>query len=647
LGGTEFVLMQSNRVGIYIFTLIATIVSFNKLAAQRPQPPGNDFPTDIENGGRPGGSILSDFLDTDSISLAYYYKEFAWDTLYRGDTSLYAFHHIYDPARRRTWDYLHIGLPGSPARPVYFEKPYIEGNHMGVSVFDIYTKKASKMPFFLPERPVADLAYLRGADQDDFVFDAIFSNTFENGLNFSMDYERLAQVGDYRNQRSRNTNLTMGLNYKWWKDKVNSYFIFANNAFLMENSGGIRDESVYGDPRFNTRAGIETYLGNSRSRYELREFELYNTIEAPFTSRYPLRLYNSLTYSRERYLFFQTAPYDLDYFGIFANDTRGVRHGVEISKFRNELGLEWEAESLAGIDIDKIRAGLVQNWISWIQEPNTRQLNEFHVFAEGYLTLFKRMVTKGRYQQGLLDAAGNSHVLLEGKLKLPADFNLTATYERSSILPSLIDQSVNVNFQNVYRTNFGLQRFNTLKGGISWKRTKSTLEVGLQRGIDLIVYNINGIPEQIGDAVNILQVAAIQELNIWHFKWYHYLLFQASSTTQLGIPPLFYKSTLFYEREFFRGKSPLRIGADFRTLTTYQSLTFLPIHAQWAYQTESNQILFPEIDVFVSLKVKVFKAFVRFENVLGTVNNKPLFHHYRYPMHEQRLSFGIQWILPD
>jgi len=629
-------------------TYLFVFFGLNQAIAQRPQLPGGDLSQDLpEESGQRGGTILSDFIDTDSISFGYYFKEFESDTFYRGDTSLYAFHHLYDPARRRNWDYLHIGLPGSPARPVYFNLPFREGNHLGVNVFDLYTKTAKGMPFFISERPIADLAYLRGADQDDFVFDAVFSNTFANGLNFSMDYERLAQVGDYRNQRSRNTNLTFGLHYKWWADKISSYFTFANNAFIMENSGGIISEDVFGDPRFNIRAGVETFLSNSRSRYELREFELYNTFQAPFTSRYPLRLYNSLTYSQERYLFYETGPYNTDYFGIFANDGRGIRHGVGVSKFRNELGLEWEAESIAGIEVDKIRAGLVQNWITWAQEPNENRLNEFHLFSEGYLTLFNRIITKGRYQQGLLDATGNSHVLLEGKLKLPAELDLSVTYERSSILPSFIDQSVNVNFQNIYRKNFQTQKLNTLKGGITWRKTRTSLEAGLQRGLDLIVYDISGLPEQIEEAVNILQVAAIQEINIWHFKWYHYFLFQASSNAKLGIPPIFYKSSLFFEREYFRGKSPIRVGVDFRTMPTYQGLTYLPLLAQWAYQSERNQLFYPEIDLFVSLKVKVFKAFVRFENVLGTFNNKPLIHHYRYPMHEQRLSFGIQWILPD
>lgn len=616
--------------------------------AQRPGAPGGNLPPAPPGGGN--RNMVDDFIDTDSFSVAYIYKEEAWDTLYRGDTSLYQFYHLYDPARRRTWDYLHIGLPGSPARPVYYDLPYREGNHLGVHVYDPYIRRAKDLAFYFPDRPFADLAYLRGADQDDFVFDAVFSNTFANGLNFSLEYQRIGQIGEYRHQRSRNTTLNAGFSYAWWKDRIQSYFIFSNSGILQENSGGISSYDVYDDPRFNTRIGIEVLLSASRTRFNVREYELYNSLEAPFTTRFPLKLYNSLKISNESFLFFETASQggiNEEYFGPFFNDPRGIRHGVQLNSVRNEIGLDMAVDSIAGFEVEKIRGGIIQRWISWQQEPNDTRLNEFHVFAEGYLKLFNRIDTKGRYQQGILDAAGNSNVLIEGKIRLPGNLNILGTYERSSILPSLITQSVNISFRNVYTTDLNVQRINRIKGGLKINNTGTSIEAGVLRGIDLIVYNPQGFPEQLEVPTNILQIAATQELSLWDFKWYHYLLYQATAESKLGIPTWFYKSSLFWERGISRGNSPLRIGVDFRIMPDFFSLTYLPMHAQWTYQNEQKQELFPELDVFVALKVKVFRAFVRFENIIGLVNNRPLFHHYRYPMHERRLSIGIQWILPN
>lgn len=647
-------MLHNTQIFISSLLTVCILLLSLKAEAQRPVNPGGSAPGGVRPQNAPGGgnrNIVADFIDTDSFSVAYIYKEEPWDTLYRGDTSLYQFYHLYDPARRRTWDLLHIGMPGSPARPVYFDLPYLEGNHLGVHVYDSYIKRSKNLAFYFPDRPFADLAYLRGADQDDFVFDAVFSNTFSNGLNFSMEYQRIGQIGEYRNQRSRNTTLTMGLSYSWWKERIQSYFIFSNTGILQENSGGISSYDVFNDPRFNTRIGIEVLLSGSRTKFNVQEYELYNSLEAPFSTRFPLKLYNSLKISNENFLFFETpgqgGPINEQYFGPFLNDPRGIRHGVRLNTVRNEIGLDISVDSIAGFEVEKIRGGIIQRWISWQQEPNVTRLNEFHVFAEGYLKLFNRIDTKGRYQQGILNSAGNSNVLIEGKILLPGNLNLLGTYERSSILPSLISQSVNISFRNVYTTDFNVQRINKIKGGLKIINTGTSVEAGVLRGIDLIVFNPMGFPEQLDIPTNVLQIAATQEFSLWHFKWYHYLLYQATSETKLGIPTWFYKSSLFWEKKVSRGNSPLRIGIDFRILPDFFSLTYLPLHAQWAYQNEQPQELFPELDVFVALKVKVFRAFVRFENVIGLINNRPLFHHYRYPMHEQRLSIGIQWILPD
>lgn len=617
--------------------------------AQPPGGPGGRPLPGQSGGGFPsGGELLSDFVDTDSLSVPYWYKETNWDTLYRADTTLHEFYHVYDIARRREWDYLHIGQPGSPARPVYYRADYIEGNRLGMDVLDLYKRNAHRTPFFETEKPFSDLTFLRGADQDDFIFDAIFAHTFANDLQFTLDFTRMGMLGEYANQRLRNTSFSSGLHYKWWNGLIDTYVSFSNSATLHENSGGITNEDDFQNPAFNLRIGYPIFLDNSRTRYTDAEFEIYNVLKAPFTTRYPMTLYHSFRYNQEYFKFYEIGTnYDPNYFGLFQTDPRSVRHSSRLHSYRNEVGIDLAVTSVPGIEIDRIRGGLVQRQLVWQQEPLTTRLSELHLFAEGYLTLFDRMTTKARYAQGTLDAAGNSQILIEGDIDFGKNLQFKGKYERNSIIAGLMQQSVNVSFQNVFTADLDVQRFNALGGGITIPRTRTSIEATLIRALDIVVFNIDGFPEQIETPTNILQVAGIQKLKFWHIHWTNYFLLQITNETKLGLPTWFYKSSLFLEKEFFRGRTPIRVGADFRVMPDFFSLTYLPLQAQFAYQNESVQRLFPEVDVYAGMKVKVFRAFVRFENLVGLLNNVPLIHHHRFPMHESRLTFGIHWILPN
>lgn len=619
------------------------------MLAQRPGAPGGRPLPGQGSGGRPSaGELLSDFVDTDSISVPYWYKETNWDTLQRADTTLHDFYHVYDVSRRREWDYLHTGLAGSPTRPVYYQANYIEGNRLGMDVLDLYKRPAHQTPFFETNKPFSDLIFLRGADQDDYNFEAIFAHTFGNGLQFTLDYQRMGTLGEYANQRLRNTSFSAGLHYTWWDGKVNSYLSFSNSAFLHENNGGITTDDNFQDPAFNLRIGYPVFLDNSRTRYTDAEVELYNVVKAPFTTRYPITLYHSFRYNAEYFKFYEIGQnFDPDYFGLFLTDFRSIRHASRLTTYRNEVGLEWAVTSVPGVEIDRLRGGLVQRQLIWEQEPLTTRLSELHLFAEGYLTLFDRIKTKARYAQGTLDAAGNSQILVDGTVELGKGLLFKGKYERNSIIAGLMQQSINVNFQNVFTADLDVQRFNALGGGIELPQLGSSIEATLIRALDIVVFNLEGLPEQLNDPTNILQIAAIQKLKFWHINWNNYFLLQVTNENKLGLPTWFYKTSLFFEKEMFRGKTPVRIGADFRVMPDFFSLTYLPLQAQFAYQNESEQQFFPEVDVYLGMKVKVFRAFVRFENLIGLVNNVPLIHHYRYPMHESRLTLGIHWILPN
>jgi hypothetical protein len=594
--------------------------------------------------------ILSDFVDTDSFKVQYYYPGRENDLKLFTDTSLYRYQHFYDPARRRTFDMIHLGVPGTPSRPIWLENKYIRGNLPGIQAYSREHKSALDLPFYkdLPST-FSSLAFLRGADQDDYIFTAQFAQNFENDIQLSLDYTRNAQVGDYSRQRLKNTHFNIGMKFKPWKSVLESYFIFTLNSNLQENNGGVIDPDFYLESGNDIRIGVPTYLDQAQTYIFNRTFALHNDIN---TDKWipGLKMKYHISHFSERYKFFdksdppKLAAYYTD--SLFLTESRGLRSSYTFSTLEQKASAVWASPPIDWFKVEQLQADLIYRNSIWNQGLGGTSFNELYFRASGKLS-FSNVLSGGLiWETGLGSAAFNSQLRADVLFKWGKYIALEGVYERNRNLPSLFARSLLLSFTEVYNNQaLPEQISNSWEATLQIPFTRTSVTAKLLSLNNALYFNQQFFPQILDNNATIAQFVVSQLLKLWRMYLDVSATLQTSSAPELGIPPIFGKASLYYEGIIFNDKSTFRIGADGRYIKGYNGLGYVPAHSQFYYSGTETLDDYYEVDAFISMRVKVFNVSVRYENLLNAFTGVVGYQHLRYPTQDAGLRIGIQWIL--
>ena len=229
-------------------------------------------PPDPSSPDSPGGSQGEVALDT--FDIFYFYADNPNQEIPYSDSTLGNYYRQYDPVRQRELDYRHLGNLGSAHEPIVFEAVNRRGFEVGFNQFELYKIRGKDLAYYRIERPLSIVSYTLGSEQADGYTTAAFSRNFANGLNYSLDYERINQLGEreqYPNQNTRNTALANGMWFAPKGGKYEAFFSFTANTIEQEDNGGILEEpQEEGD--FSSPSSAEVFLQDARTRHAHREF---------------------------------------------------------------------------------------------------------------------------------------------------------------------------------------------------------------------------------------------------------------------------------------------------------------------------------------------------------------------------------------
>ncbi len=594
-------------------------------------------------------SFVKKFIDTDSLSVNWHSPQLPNQQFILSDTSHEETYHQYDPARRRHFDWIHLGMPGTASRPVLWMPNFRKGNQPGMESLNSYRMPLRPARIYEPENSFTNLYFLRGADQDDYYFEANFAIQLAGNFNFSLDYERLPQIGEYRSQRLRNTGATFTFSKQFWKDKWTSIFIYSTTELIQENNGGVTTDTLFENPIFQVRANIPVFLDNSQTTLVDKSFSWINRAKLLRIGKLSAYGEYEIRFMSSRFKYYDLnlqAHENTDFYHQYSTFfDKGLRMAYRHRAFMQDLRLGSKIDSLGFLRNMEWRAGVQYNNIKWEPGGETQRFNEVHVYGDAWFDLFGRIKSNLSYQTGLFDAANNTKMVLNGLIKLNRHFYIMGGYERMRNLPSLLERSVRVNFQQVYKKDeLADIRINQISGRVGSEKWKNYLGVSYFRVLNWIYFDSQGLPEQLDNTANLLQVFLYQPLRWRVINFDQSVSFQQSDRIQLGAVDFFYKNSLYYQGNLLSKSSKLRIGVDFRYIKPGTPLTYFPLNGQWLVLDDIEMQPFYELDVFASMKVKVFKAFFRFENLINAFTGQVGMLHPRYPMQEAGIRFGVQWM---
>lgn len=581
---------------------------------------------------------------------------------------------------------VYLGNEGSPTRSLLFGIPARVGWDPGFHVHDAYKLSLENVRFYNTPKPYTELGYMvaTGAEQ---MIEVTHTQNIKPYWNASFIYRLLTAPGIFRNQRNNHGNIQLTSWYQSPNKRYNNYFVFLQNSINAGESGGILlDKNYLSDPTYDRRFTIPTYLGGSPSQaggafnnnfntgWREKENFVYLRQQYDFGRKDSLVTDSTvvpLFYPRVRFEHsFRYASYDYSYKDIPTSatgnspDSLGRRYYDSLYSIKLNTG-----DSVFLQD----RWHEVSNDFSIYQFPDEKNLQQFIKvgaelqllhgnFAKGEKSYYN-FIGHGEYrnrtrnQKWDLTAFGRLHLIGANS----GDYHAYVSLQRllSPELGTLQIGGENINrspsFIYNQQSSFYLDtakdfgKENTLHLFANYTLPKLALQL---RGDYYVVTNylyLNGYRSLAQESAlfNVLRVSGLKTFRL-NRRWNLYsevYLQQKAGGAEVNFPLLFTRNRLAYEGRFFRNLN-LSTGIEMRYSSPYNADMYSPVLGQFFYQDSTTISNRPELHLFLHMRVRTFKAYIRLENLnassfAGAKNNLAA---VGYPTPGMVFRIGIYWV---
>jgi hypothetical protein len=595
------------------------------------------------------------------------------------DSSLTNDFHQHDPARKPSFEYFNLGFPGSPAYPIYYKPVQRKGFDLGLHAFDLYLLTADRVPAYSLKRAFTQTSFYQTGEQNDGFFGIQFSRNFAQGINFSIDYNRLNQIGNashFSNQKSRTSSLGINFWIKPEKGRYESYLIMAQNGILQRENGGIIALPDPGADFFSlSLATVQLKNGASEMKqqeFSIRQFftilprkpapvpvdsALLNRVTDSLSLRprpIPLvkpdtlaggylKLAHRLGWKNSFYLFYDDALTENNintYYKSFATDPRGLRNRIQANTLDNSLYIQTQIGKKWIVDVE---AGLSQQLHFLKLEPGDSTVHNLSLDGSASLKYSERLSLSGKANFQILDNRGDYFISGDMKLGLGKWGNILLTAFNQLASPDLIQKQFFVSQRPIWENDFKRSLTTQIGGEMDISRFKSKVGLTLSVIDNAIYYNVDGKPAQVDAPVSILQSSYKQQIQFGKFSWEGIFVFQITNREDvLSLPRLWTRHTLSLNTRLFKVLET-RMGVEFRYFTPFSTYTYFPLTAQFQINGGNPDAPYPLLDAFASFKITKFRIFLKFEDISAAFMQTRYSQVYRYYLPTGGLRFGFKW----
>nr|MBS0037965.1 hypothetical protein [Saprospiraceae bacterium] len=633
---------------IFLFVLLATSISAQR-NTNTPDPEG--FSQDRgQDTTQTTGRLVAEERDSQFVNYFIFDRPYRQFNLLEGDFEESDLH--FDPARSGPWEYARTGHLGSPARPMILEVDDQIGFRTGIEDYKLYWKKIQDQRYYKQARAYSDLMFTQGGDQEQSTTRAMFSNSFEDGFNFSLDYHRINHLGAYSRQRNFSTFISASASHHSEDGKWHNFGTFISNAVFAFENGGIASDTLFEDGFFeDDRTLIPVKLDNAESRQQQRAvyFSNYRLIgEARiFGVELPFYLNHYMSFGNRFYRFSDSSP-DSEYYGDFFTVSRGFRRFMEVGS----------AEQRAGIAIGRIfdfETVIRRNYLNvnllWAShrvrfDPLEFRVRQWFLSADLGISPGEYLFVEGSGKLGLGDDGGDALLDARAILQIGSDLRLFGIGKFVRRSPGLIENRFPGIEGSVYENDLPRFTHSVLGGGVEWDPLKLRATFKQHLIFNLPYFDENGMSNYVGEAVAIPQLLVQFKPDLGAVISHTYFAWQQQSLRELAIPSIYLKQRLAVAASIFDDALDFQIGADGVFFSDYDAKTYFPVLGNFILTDRRIAGTF-RADPFVAFKIQSFKVILRFENIGFLFTDRIDYHFDSYPLPDVQGRITIRWELND
>lgn len=568
----------------------------------------------------------------------------------------------------------YLGNLGSPSISKLFFDRGEQSHFFFYDAYYLYNQDVDKQLFFNTRVPYSRINYQRAGgdiDKEERLQTRLTMN-FNRHLNVGFDLDFINAKGFYASQAVKQNNFSAYANYLSDRIEVHAYGS-QTSATNFEN-GGITDSTFITNPElieqnFSSR-DIPTRFTDTWNRMNTNQYYLsarynlgYNEPslepgEKEFVPVASIILTSRFKQQYRRFLSYDTASVTLpDQTSVYAIDTlyknryykSAIDDSTRFSTLKNTLALS-------------MREGF-RDWVKFgltvFIEHETRNFNLLDTIGNGRYEHKEQATTIGGIiskQQGKhlrFSADADLGVLGEniGEFRLNGNVetmfyiagrqaNLSGQAYIKNLRPKFLEQQYHSKYF-WWNNDFSDTRRVYVGGKLSIPSTKTTLSVGVENIQNFIYFDVNKLPFQDGDNIQVVSARIDQDFRAGIFNWNNSVVYQTSSNEDaIPVPMLSAYSNMFIKTQIAKVLT-LQLGVDAHFHTKYYAPGYEPALLQFYNQRDMEIGNYPIMTGYANMHLKQIRIFAMMYNIADFMMKPNYFSLPNYPLNPTLFKLGV------
>ncbi len=612
-------------------------------------------------------SIPHPIIDSTAV---YYFtgsiENLALGKLHHIDTGLTNIHHS-NPNFQKGNYFASLGNIGLAVKSLQFNPSIHEGFDYLNTSLDLYTYNTNDVKYYRVYKPFTELYYVMGPQKENNL-KVIHTQNIMPGLNLGLNFRFINSPGIYERQESDNKNLYVTARYTTKNSRYGLVSNYIHDKLIVEENGGIQNDSVFEYSLEVNRALIPVNLQNATNTYKKGSIfinQYFNLGNAPSITTDTLgietekgkfqigRLTHSFFAEREQHFYAEVDSVNISYY----------------SEFDELLS---DSITLDSTSIFTIENELLWSNISYDEQPENKSVYVYFGIKHQYIkitdTLRKETINQ------LIPKAGFSVFLLNSfRLNMDGFYilgdknngdhslkvninqylgNVERNYGLLKISASISKQGPKW-FYNFYHgnyirweNNFNAEEHLTLKADYSIKSLN--LEVSYNRIDNYIFMDETSHPAQASETQSVLSATLDYRLKYRSFHLDANLIYQKSKNDSLlKLPEFIGNTSIYYMKSVFDGAAIIQPGIEVFYNTSYFADAYMPSTRSFYLQNKKEIGNAIYADLYFNIRIKRATLFLKYQHFNAALTGYNYYSVPHYPMQDYAIRFGVVWKFYD
>jgi len=560
----------------------------------------------------------------------------------------------YDPLMKPGNYYSTLGNPGLAHNNMVFS-PFIKnGLDYGIHSFDKYLFNNDSVSYYWLGRPYTNLFYVMGPKKEqNLLID--HSQNIGNLIKIGLNFRYIHSPGFYLRQKADDKNFVFKARFH---TKDFRYMVLANymhNKLKIEESGGIKYDSVFEENVKPQRNGIEVNLQEAnnlvkedsyyvKQLFALSRKETMNPVDTSKTKALVISpgLISLSTHISNFQYIFEDTPQDNNFYPYTFDTLNNTHDSIRIFKIENTLS--WSNASFKHKQMVLFDLAVKYQYVE--HSDDTLFKNYYNLLIpSGYVSFrFIKNMNLDFYGNFVTGSDYVGDYTLKGSLRYVTNFG-TLSFGISSI-QNEAGRFFNRFYSNHYRweNNFAKQKFNIQRVDYSYEN----LQAGVQwlNASNYVYLDTMALPAQTG-SLNVLKIYGRKKFTIKKWTLDLRIIYQGSNNDVVRIPDFIGDASLYFTSHLFNNAAILQTGLDMFYNTLYYSNNYMPASRSFYLQNKKETGNYVYANIFLSLQIKRSRLFVSYSNLGFYLKDFKYYTTPSYPMQDPGFRFGISWMFYD